>query len=139
MTAGNAAADVAEATHMAAAESTAHVAATESAAHVAASKAAAHMAAAHVTTTTHVTAATSAARERTGDRKCEGCCQNCYECEFLAHDIHPPVRGCRPVSQLSARVSNGIGHHMLLTAGMYAARGTHACYFRISNVSGLSR
>jgi hypothetical protein len=81
-----------------AAEAAAHVAAAEAAAHVSAAEAAAHVAAAeaatHVTATaaTTVTAATTAACERAGGGERECCCENCYEGEFLAHEIIRQLR-----------------------------------------------
>jgi hypothetical protein len=118
------------AAHVATAETATHVATAETDAHVTAAEASTHVAATHMAAATHVTASTSAARERAGGRQCEGCCENCYEGDFLAHDVHPSARGCRPASQLSARAPNGIGCHMLLTADMRAARATHAHGFR---------
>jgi hypothetical protein len=83
--AGKAAAD------MTAAEPPAHVATTEAATHMAAAKSTAHMTAATASTASTVTAATSAsaACECIARGKCECGCENCYKCEFLAHDKTP--------------------------------------------------
>ena len=75
--------------HMATTKSAADTAAAQvTAAEAAAHVATAHMAATHVATT-HVTTATSAVagRECAAHRKRERCCENCYQGEFLAHDI----------------------------------------------------
>jgi hypothetical protein len=71
------------ASEAAAAEAAAHVTATEAAAHVATTEAATHVAATAATMSTTA----SAACECAARGKCECCCENCYNCDFLAHDI----------------------------------------------------
>jgi hypothetical protein len=83
---------------MTTAEATTDVAATEAAAHMTTAEA-----------TTHVAAAPSAARESAGGWKRECCCKDCDEGEFLVHDVHPSIRGCRPDSHLGARWPVGAG------------------------------
>jgi hypothetical protein len=66
--------------------------AAEAAAHVAAAEAATHVAAAAATTMTTATTA-AAAGESAGRRKRQGCCENCNQGKFFAHDIYPLFKG----------------------------------------------
>jgi hypothetical protein len=76
----------------AAAQSGTHLSAAHTAAHATTTKAATHTAthvaaAATHTTTTSATTSASAACECPACGKRECCCENCYQGEFLAHDI----------------------------------------------------